>query len=608
MINESNTQNPVPFVNISIKNTYLGTITDASGNYKLVIPSKYINAAVCFSCIGYESIELKVSELLKDGNICLTPSNEHLLEVTIMPDSTLRSFLRKAYEKIPENYPSYSTQQEAFYREGIQNANKQYLRLVEAIIKANKSSYKKSQSGTVQLIESRKYIDTDSSKSFPISFYGGPHFIHTLDCVKDRYDFIKVHTDYVYMYDGLTSYNGEKVHKISFQPKNGSNKPFQGTMYIHVETLSYLRFDFSLTDEALKKRFISSIQPGFGLKSTEKTYIVNYQLFDSVCFLKSIYENERIETKEGDIFYSPLEMVVTKNKAGNIAAIPYNCQIQLGYVPDREATDYYRSNWKNYNTLTKAEVIDTLVSKRYFSSTNQQSIKKHQLIDLLKKLDLSYKVSYQPYHLSPGKRQLAYQDINYNKNISNEGTTIALDMLLAYNISKRFNVGYIVETGFSEANLQDKQGPQLAYKIPLKTMGNNVIFEPQIAYVWHSFGRSVGTQSFDNSFQFGGKKFKNTKVEALPGIKHHGFQAGGSLLYQLSSIVYLDIQANYYMPSKTTELLFFKERSGFFLFRKTAHESLTDTDASLSIDGIQTFKSGVSYDNWSISAGIRLMF
>ncbi len=131
-----------------------------------------------------------------------------------MPDSTLRSFLRKAYEKIPDNYPDFPTQYEAFYREGIQNEREQYIRLVEAIIKANKSSYKNTQSGTVQQVESRKYIDADSSQSFPISFYGGPHFIHELDYVKERDTFFKPHKDYEYKYEGKTVYNGEEIHEV----------------------------------------------------------------------------------------------------------------------------------------------------------------------------------------------------------------------------------------------------------------------------------------------------------------------------------------------------------------------------------------------------------
>lgn len=607
IINSVN-HNAIPFVNISIKNTYLGTVSDADGKYQLKVPMQYANATVCFSCIGYDSREVSVSQLLKNGDIVLTPADVQLGEVTIMPDSTLRSFLRKAYEKIPENYPFYPTQYEAFYREGLQNNKRQYIRLVEAITKANKSSYKNAQSGTVQLIESRKYIDADSGQTFPISFYGGPHFIHELDCVKERYSFIKPHKDYEYTYEGLTKYNDEQVHQISFQPKAGSKKSFKGTMFIHVSTLSYLRFDLQLTDQGLERRFDSPIKTSYGLRSLSKTYVVNYQLRDSVCFLKSIFENEQIETKTGNIFYSPLEMVITKSKTSNVAAIPYNCQIQLAYVPDREATDYFQSDWKDYNTLAQIEVVDTLTTKHIFENKHRQMKKKDQLLDFFRRLDISYKIAYEPYHLSSGLRHLTYRDVSYERKLNNAGTTLALDMSIAYNLSQQMNIGYIIEMGLSDSNLQEKHGPQISYKLPLKTMGNNLFLEPQLAYVWHKYGRSIGVQNFDMEFSFGGKNFKNSKIEALPSIRHHGLQTGSSLLYQLSSMLYLDVNVNYYIPSDIDDVLYLKERSGFFLTRKTANELLSETEAVLTIDGKQTYQSGANYDNWSVSVGVRLMF
>ncbi|WP_439183095.1 carboxypeptidase-like regulatory domain-containing protein [Carboxylicivirga taeanensis] len=606
IINESSLV--VPFVNISIKNTCLGTVSDANGNYKLIVPEYYADVTICFSCIGYESKEISVVQLRNNSDVMLSKANVQLSEVTIMPDSTLRSFLRKAYEKIPENYPAYPTQYEAFYREGIQNERKQYIRLVEAITRANKSSYKNAQSGTVQLVESRKYIDADSSQSFPISFYGGPHFIHEMDCVKERNAFLKPHNDYEYTYEGLTAYNGEEVHQVSFAPKAGSNKTIMGTMFIHVPTLSYLRFDLRLTEQGLKNRFEGLFIPGYGLKSLNKTYVINYQLRDSVCMLQSIFENEKIETKNGDIFYSPLEMVITNSKTANIAAIPFNSQMQVTYVPDREATDYLESDWKDYNTLSKVEVVDTLVAKQLFNNRHQPAHKKGQLGNFLRKLEVSYKIAYQPYQLTSGVRHLTYGEAIYGQNLHDAGTTLTLDMLIAYKLSLRINIGYIVEAGWSDTNLQEKHGPQIAYKLPLKTMGNNLFLEPQIAYVWHQFGRSVGIQQFDNDFSFGGKTFKNKKVQALPGIKHHGLQAGGNLLYQLSPMFYLDVNASYYMPVATDEVLFMKEKSGFFLTRKTAHEPLDETEGILRIDGVATQKSGATYDNWSMSIGLRMMF
>ena len=606
LIVNSQTNKAIPFVNISIKNTHYGTVSDINGNYKFVVSSKYNNATICFSCIGYNSKEISIHQLKNKPNISLVPADVQLSEVTIMPDSTLRSFLKRAYNKIPDNYPNTPTQYEGFYREGLQTSHKKYIRLVEAITRSNKSSYKNKQSGTVQIIKSRKYIDADSTANFPTNFYGGPHFVHELDCVKARYSFLKPHKNYEYTYEGLTLYQGHKVHEISFKPQSGQSMRYEGTMYIAAETLSYLKFELKLTKYALDKRFDKFPLPGLNLVSKEKTYVINYELKDSTCFLKSIYENETIHNKKNEVFYSPLEFVITDIKTSSVTPLPYNIQIPLSYVPSFEATDYHHSDWKNYSTLADAIVVDTIVAKQVFKAPLPN--KKAQFKQFISKLNLAYKIAYQPYQMPSGDYQVNFEGTSYQQDLSNAGTTLALDMLIAYKLTKRFNMGYGISSGLSNNNIQDSHGPVLEYKFPLKTMGKDIYFSPSLAYMWHKFGRSVGTQNIDSDFSFGGKTFKNNQVQALAGIQHQGFQIGGSFLYQLSALFYLDVAAHYYRPTSTTDVLYLKEKSGFFLTRKKAHEAFSERDATLYINGVETQSSGVKYDNWSVSVGFRMMF
>jgi len=603
---DTKTNKAIPFVNISIKNTHYGTVSDINGNYKFVVSAKYNNATICFSCIGYNSKEISIYQLKNKPNISLVPADVQLGEVTIMPDSTLRSFLKKAHDKIPDNYPNTHTQYEGFYREGLQTDNKQYIRLVEAITRSNKSSYKNRQSGTVQILKSRKYIDADSTANFPISFYGGPHFVHELDCVKERYSFLKPHKHYAYTYEGITFYHGQKVHKISFKPQNGQSMSFEGTMYIDAKTLSYLRFELYLSKHGLSKRFDRLLFPDPGLVSKEKTYIINYELTDSTCYLKSIYENEKIIDKNNTVFYSPLEFVITDIQTVNITTIPFNIQIPLAYVPSLEATDYHNSNWKNYSTLTDAIALDTIVAKQVFNSPLPNN--KGQFKQIISKLDLAYKIAYQPYQINSGNYQLRFEGADYQNNISDAGTTLALDMLIAYNVTPHFNLGYGISSGLSANNIQESHGPVMEYKIPLKTMGKDIYFSPSLAYKWHKFGRSIGTQNFDNNFSFGGKTFKSDKVQSFTGIKHQGFQFGGNLIYQLSALFFLDVAVHYYSPTSTTDVLYLKEKSGFFLTRKTAHEKLTKSDALLYINGVESQTSGAKHENWTFSVGFRVMF
>lgn len=71
VVKDYSTDEPLPGVNILIKGTGTGTITDIEGNYKLTIPDN--DAVLAFSFIGYETIEIAVS-------------GQPIIDVGMMPD------------------------------------------------------------------------------------------------------------------------------------------------------------------------------------------------------------------------------------------------------------------------------------------------------------------------------------------------------------------------------------------------------------------------------------------------------------------------------------------------------------------------------------------
>ncbi len=49
-----------------------------------------------------------------------------------MPDSTLLTLLRKAYSKIPDNYPDQPTRYKGFFQESTSNEKDSLIELIEA--------------------------------------------------------------------------------------------------------------------------------------------------------------------------------------------------------------------------------------------------------------------------------------------------------------------------------------------------------------------------------------------------------------------------------------------------------------------------------------------
>jgi TonB family protein len=71
----------LPGVNVTIKGTNIGTITDEEGNYEIAFDS--LNSGLVFSFIGFESREI-IPTLHQDVNVALNPDIAELSEVVVV--------------------------------------------------------------------------------------------------------------------------------------------------------------------------------------------------------------------------------------------------------------------------------------------------------------------------------------------------------------------------------------------------------------------------------------------------------------------------------------------------------------------------------------------
>jgi hypothetical protein len=78
---------PIEYVNIGIIGKGIGTISDNNGKYEIVINNQYDKDSLRFSCIGYESFTIQVSDFrqLQNKNIFLKEKLYELKEVSVSP-------------------------------------------------------------------------------------------------------------------------------------------------------------------------------------------------------------------------------------------------------------------------------------------------------------------------------------------------------------------------------------------------------------------------------------------------------------------------------------------------------------------------------------------
>lgn len=603
----------LPFINIGIKGTYGGTTTNASGEFSINLPSNPKYRTLVFSSIGYQSKEYTVKEGESNLSIRLAPHTYDIDEITIMPDSTLRSFLRKAFNKIPDNYPSVPTKYEGFYRSSLQNEHGEYLRFMEVLTEAYKSSYENNEEGTVKVRKTRKYIAENEIKNFPVHFYGGVHFCQTVDYVKNRSLFLSGSEKYDYSLVGIVSYNNQKVYEVTFEPIKSKTNRSSGYLYIDTKTLSYLKIEINKTTDELAQRSRSLSFPGRGnIKSIEKWVIVNYELGEKYTYLKSIVHNEKFLLHDSLIYLSPLQYIVTKVQDSLVHKIPFQEQIPITYIPSVEAVFYHQSDWKEFNTLPlegNQHDLDSLKVKSILSSNaKRNSDWRINMVKILRNLEFSYGISINGVNSAAANYQLDYQHLNFKNDKNSSDYVLSYATQIGYKISPHNVIQGQTAKRFSRESFIKNHYYSYKRLIPLKTMGHQIIANVNLGWEWQKVGFSLGTEKSGQDFYFGGKKFKNEKIQAYAGYKSNGLSVGSGIDFQLSNLIHLSLAGNYYLPAKAQDIIILQERSGFFLGRKDAHENLSNSNIQYSIDGLPSLKCGLENKNWNVIMGIKMKF
>src|SRR5687767_3755594 len=106
---DQNTLKPIPYSNIVLLQTSIGTVTNEAGNFVLIIPMQCDACRLQISCIGYKTqivrIDVKAKESLK---ILLTEDALLLNAITVMADdNSAIALVKRALNNIPNNYPNH---------------------------------------------------------------------------------------------------------------------------------------------------------------------------------------------------------------------------------------------------------------------------------------------------------------------------------------------------------------------------------------------------------------------------------------------------------------------------------------------------------------------
>ncbi len=592
---DSLTKQALPSASIRVKNTNLGTTTNADGRFSLSVKK----GAFVVSYIGYLSKSVATNAL--PDTIFLSEDNL-LNEVVVMPDSALRVLLRNAYNNISKNYPQQPTYLTGFYREVNESVDSsRFNYFSESVLKVYKPPYTQAGSGhqgQVQVLKTRKVIHPSYEKN-GIRFYGGPYSPIDDDDVLKRSSFInpKYYKKYDYELEKITSYEGKPVYVIAFSFRDSV---FNGKIYIDKANLAYIKFDIY---RKLDKKEVSFTRIDY-------TETATFDRKDNLWYLKHYKYISNKKTKK-ELFKLTVEYVTTSIDQDSIKSFSYDDQFNyLGIISRQETKisndffDEYKNvldqtqSLKNQVELAfKLNVIDSLKaanSVKKTDSTNTGNIaptvtkqrKTNYLRKIIAPLHTEWNLSYTPIQsfdsdFAANSNDLFQNDWKISSSTKSKDLPLLLGINLSYQLNKRWSLLSQQSTSFRRfGNTSVKRKDfGIAYRFVLNRAKKPITFEPSIKYGSTEYGVSFGKNNNPmRGIVIDDKKFNSKSIEAGIFQKTEGLKIGISTSIYSKKARKVFLNLDYLYPIRTSDPYFQVREVGFFeWFPEEASINLDDS-------------------------------
>ncbi|MBN2275053.1 MAG: carboxypeptidase-like regulatory domain-containing protein, partial [Bacteroidales bacterium] len=372
---DKKSKKPLPYANVFIVNKSLGTITNASGNFRLKLADIPPEDTLGVSYIGYSLFQMPLFDV--DTNyltIRLSTDQVQIDEIIIRPYDPIY-IITKAIESIPDNYECNASVLTAFFRESTKQ-NDDNISLSEAVIHIYKESYTSSRPDQVKIFKGRKGNNTANKENIDFIVQGGLYNNLQLDIVKTGTTFLD--KDYFHLYD----YNIDRViyhqerptYVISFDQRHGVNYPcYKGKLYIDVESLAIIGANFELSQEGMNYAtglYIKKSPRKLRVKPISASYQVYYRQYNNMWNLSNArsdisirvkHRRDKSKDKMNYIFESVSEFVITGIDSSKTARFKFREISRPRDILVEQIKETDESFWGDENFIIPEEPIEKTI-------------------------------------------------------------------------------------------------------------------------------------------------------------------------------------------------------------------------------------------------------
>ena len=273
----------LPFAQLALGNSTLGTVSNEDGRFYLQVPAFHARDTVYIIYLGYERARIAVSGMLNRENLIrLKPKEVSLKEVEVLA-LTPQEVLRRTFNRISENYGSDSVLLTAFYRSQ-KFAGKKLAEYAEAVIEDMKAGYftqnsmkefreNSATSNSTRLVKGRVVSDTALVNSLGDvgKMAGCLGCIFMTDPAENNFRTVldeEVFRFYSLKMEEIANPEGGKIYHIWFDQLKKNIRGFKGELFIDGSSFALMKMTQSPSFNAFEQYEKDKYKKTYGINNT----------------------------------------------------------------------------------------------------------------------------------------------------------------------------------------------------------------------------------------------------------------------------------------------------------------------------------------------------
>lgn len=303
-VTDANNQ-PLPYVNIYLENSYSGTTTNDEGKYELAISEKD-TYSIIFQFLGYRTVkkEVSITSFPYSLDITLEESTVSLDEVVInSTEDPAYRIIRETIAKRKENLDKISAYTADFYSRGIWRVDSVPKKILGQDVGDFDGALDSTRTGIIYLSETISHIaykkPNDFKETILASKVSGNDNGFSFNSAQDaNFNFYENTVDlnaqivspiasnalsyYRYKLDGVFYEGAKLINKIKVTPKRPNDRIWEGTIYIVEDDWQLYGVDLKTTGTAIQVPFVKDLifKQNFKFDTPENTWIKISQTID----------------------------------------------------------------------------------------------------------------------------------------------------------------------------------------------------------------------------------------------------------------------------------------------------------------------------------------